>query len=85
MHNFLRVGRKFLIGGISLCKGSTIIPAISELSSANIFSINSISLKGATKTSDFTLSGIPALSGTACGKLLNFAGARLICASEHIP
>ena len=52
VHNFLRVGRKFLIGGISLCKGSTIIPAISEFSSAKIFSMNSMSLKGATKTSD---------------------------------
>ena len=41
--------------------------------------------KDAIRTSDLTLSGIPALSGTACGKLLNVVGARLIWASEHIP
>jgi hypothetical protein len=47
--------------------------------------MKSASLKGAISMASCTARGIPALSGTACGKLAKRSGARLICASALMP
>ena len=77
--------RKPGAGGMMRCRGSTITQAISRPCSAMSERMKSMSLKGAISISSRTPSGIPALSGTALGKLTSDVGARLICASADMP